>query len=101
LVWGEELYFDSTKVKANAAFSSMIDRTEWEASQHLEELWKKDEKEASPETLQGLVEKYNGQRLRGLRKPSYKRITDEKVSPTDPDAAPMRTRGGSSAVLGY
>lgn len=28
LVWGEELYFDSTKVDVNAAINSMIDRTE-------------------------------------------------------------------------
>jgi transposase len=27
LVWGEELYFDSTKVDANAAINNMIDRT--------------------------------------------------------------------------
>jgi hypothetical protein len=61
----------------------------------------KDEASASTETLQDLVEKYNGERLTGLHKPSYKRITDEKVSLTDPDAAPMRAQGGGSAVLGY
>ena len=100
LVWGEELYFDSTKVDANAAISSMTDRTVLEADQHLEEIWKNDKKGASNVTLQGLVEKYNGQRLTGSRKPSYKRITDEKVSLTDPDAAPMWAQGGGSVVLG-
>lgn len=97
LVWGEELYFDSTKVDANAAISGMIDRTQYEAVQHLEKLWENDEKA----TLSGLVEKYNGERLTGSRRPSYKRKTDEKVSPTDPDAAPMRAQGGGSTVLGY
>ncbi|MCJ7658061.1 MAG: transposase [Anaerolineales bacterium] len=101
LVWGEELYFDSTKVKANAAIGNMIDRTEYEADQHLEELWKRDEEERPIETLQELVEKYNGERLSGSRKPSYKRITDEKVNLSDPDAAPMRAPGGGSAILGY
>jgi transposase len=101
LVWGEELYFDSTKVDANAAINSMIDRKESEVGQHLEELWKNDEERTSNETLQDLVDKYNGNRFTGLRKPSYKRITDEKVSLTDPDAAPMRAQGGGSAVLGY
>jgi len=101
LVWGEELYFDSTKVDANAAISCMIDRTKSEAEQHLEELWKNGEKSTPTETLQDLVEKYNGERFTGLRKPSYKRITDEKVGLTDPDAAPMRAQGGGSAVLGY
>jgi transposase len=33
LVWGQELYFDSTKVDANAAINSMIDKTESEANQ--------------------------------------------------------------------
>jgi transposase len=39
LVWGEELYFDSTKVQANAAISAMISRVEMEANQHLEQLF--------------------------------------------------------------
>ena len=38
LVWGEELYFDSTKVQANASVNRMIDRTEYQAQQHLEQL---------------------------------------------------------------
>jgi transposase len=101
LVWGEELYFDSTKVDANASINNMIDRTESEAEQHLEKLWTYDVENTTPETLQELVEKYNGDRLTGTRKPTYKRITDEKVSLTDPDAAPMRAQGGGSAVLGY
>jgi len=29
LVWGEELYFDSTKVQANANVNGMIDRASW------------------------------------------------------------------------
>ena len=37
LVWGEELYFDCTKVRANAAIRGMIDRTEAEARQHIEQ----------------------------------------------------------------
>jgi transposase len=101
LVWGEELYFDSTIVDANAAINNMIDRSKSEANQHVEDLWVKNEEEVHNDTLRDLVEKYNGERFTGLRKPSYKRITDEKVSLTDPDAAPMRAQGGGSAVLGY
>ena len=41
LVWGEELYFDSTKVKANAAVDRLMSRVEWEAQQHLQELFEK------------------------------------------------------------
>jgi hypothetical protein len=101
LVWGEELYFDSTKVDANASINSMIDRTETEAEQYLEKLWKNVEENTHPDSLQELVEKYNGERLTGTRKPTYIRITDEKISLTDLDAAPMRVQGGGSAVLGY
>ena len=39
LVWGEELYFDSTKVQANASINNMIDRTEFEAHQHIDQLF--------------------------------------------------------------
>ena len=98
---GEELYFDSTKVDANATIDSMVERTACEADQHLEELWKQDKNGVSNGTLQGLVDKYNGERFTGTRKPTYTRITDEKISLTDPDASPMRAQGGGSAVLGY
>jgi len=48
LVWGEELYFDSTKVKANANIKGMIDRAEYEAQQHLDQLFERFEEDASP-----------------------------------------------------
>src|SRR5918995_1968855 len=37
LVWGEELYFDSTKVEANAAVDSLAPR--WAIEAHLDELF--------------------------------------------------------------
>ena len=46
LVWGEELYFDSTKVQANAAIDRLMPRVEWEAQKHLHELF---EKKVDPE----------------------------------------------------
>jgi len=92
LVWGEELYFDSTKVQANASVKGLIDRTEHKVQQHLEE---------DPSSFGSLIAKYNGERIKGIRKPRYQRITDEQISPTDPDAAPMQPSGGGSAVLGY
>jgi transposase len=61
LVWDEELYFESTKVDANAVINKMIERTESEAVQLIEELWKNGEGCASAKTLQDLVEKYNGE----------------------------------------
>src|SRR5215211_6637392 len=58
LVWGEELYFDSTKVQANANVNGMIDRAKSEAEQHLNELFEED---LSP--FGRLVAKYNGKRI--------------------------------------
>jgi transposase len=99
LVWGEELYFDSTKVQANASINDMIDRTDFEAQQYLNQLSEHHEEDVSH--FGKLVAKYNGERLHGIRKPHYQRIADDRISPTDPDAAPMRPSGGGSAVLGY
>ena len=99
LVWGEELYFDSTKVKANANVKGMIERAEFETQQHLDQLF--DQFEESASGFGRLVAKYNGERLNGIRKPHYQRITDDKVSLVDSDAAPMHPSGGGSTVLGY
>jgi transposase len=128
LVWGEELYFDSTKVNANAAIDRLIPRVEWEAQQHLQQLFEakfhpgktltgvsevfdkaltpdpkieKDRENATSMSPTELVTKYNETRLTGVRKPSYDRIADQKVCPTDPDSSPMKPSGGGSAVLGY
>jgi transposase len=96
LVWGDELYFDSTKVQANANIDGMIDRTKYEAKQHLDQLF---EEPLSP--FSRLVSKYNGKRIIGIRKPHYQRITDDQVSPIDPDATPMQSSQGGNAMLGY
>lgn len=128
LVWGEELYFDSTKVNANAAIDRLIPRVESEAQQHLHQLFEArlcpgeapteisptvdntlipeskieaDRENTTSMSATELVTKYNGARLTGVRQPSYERIADQKVCPTDPDASPMKPSGGGSAVLGY
>jgi len=100
LVWGEELYLDSTKVQANASINGMIDWATFDGQDHLEALFEKKEngEENSPAAM---IAKYNGERLTIHRKPTYQRITDEQVSPVDPDASPMRSSGGGSAILEY
>lgn len=65
LVWGDELYFDSTKVKANANIKGMIERAEFEAQQHLNQLFDQFEEDVSG--FGKLVAKYNGERLNGIR----------------------------------
>jgi transposase len=71
LVWGEELYFDSTKVQANASIKGMIDRAKYKANQHVDHLFECPEEAATP--FGKLVAKYNGKRLNGIRKPRYAR----------------------------
>src|SRR4051794_25873011 len=39
LVWGKELYFDGTKVEANADFDSLVPRFSYEAKRHLGDLF--------------------------------------------------------------
>ena len=39
LVWGEELYIDSTKVQANASINGMIERAEYEVQKHPDQLF--------------------------------------------------------------
>jgi transposase len=39
LVWGEELFFDATKIRANADVDTLVPRFYWRAKQHLDELF--------------------------------------------------------------
>jgi transposase len=126
LVWGEELYFDSTKVKANASVDSLAPRFAVEA--HLERLFENEEAPektevsatSSPTTSAGLhaLPTANNQDLRtknaaksdwiernGAQDRSFKgqrpRTSDWRASKTDPSATPMKwpKKGGTS--LGY
>jgi hypothetical protein len=115
LVWGQELYFDGTKVEANADIDGMLPRFYFEAKQHLQGLFGEkqlvqEETDAQPEralagelpiTSRSLIGKYDGTRITTRKKHWYKRWVDAWVSPTDPDAAPMRRSSGARAVLGY
>jgi transposase len=118
LVWGQELYFDGTKIRANAALEGMVPRWYWEAKHHLRALFAEEHPACPTETapaqsesppalaqpkrgLAHLVEKYDDTRRSSRRSPSYQRVADSKVSPTDPDASPMSRFQGDRAKLGY
>jgi transposase len=58
LVWGAELYFDSTKVQANASIKSMVSQTEVEAEHHLEELIPPNQETSL--SFGKLIDKYDG-----------------------------------------
>ena len=130
LVWGRELFFDATKVEANADPDSLVPRFSYQAKTHLADLFADDLSltdehegdDADPPPSDGLLylpacagrtEELPGpepaprwklleeRRLDPNRPPvgSYQRTSDFRVSPTDPDATPMRTGIGTS--LGY
>ena len=106
LVWGEELYIDATKVRANASGRSVVERSDV-IMEHIQELFDSEDEptlsrdSGSMESSADLIAKYNGKRITGSRKPSYERFADKQISLTDPDAAPMRQSGGGRTVLGY
>jgi transposase len=127
LVWGKELYFDATKVQANASIDSMAPRFAVEA--HLEALFAPqdmapndddaedaDEEVPAPASLPTPEDRYEelaeanfnrhdwiakeGQQNRAVKGKDYVRIADFQASRTDPDASLMRSLGAGSR-LGY
>jgi transposase len=126
LVWGEELYFDSTKVAANAAVDSLAPR--WAVEAHLGGLFDgegQEEEEEDPATAaetspaavaalptaeDATLRERNaakrdwisraGRQDRSFKSGYRPRTSDSRASKTDPDASPMTwTKAGSK--LGY
>jgi len=127
LDWGRELYFDATKVEANAGIPSLVPRFYYEAKTHLADLFADELADDNPE-LPALVDDLPAGMLRlptetnaesvlpsgdppwrlleerrlDPNRPShrgYRRTGDFRVSPTDPDASPMWDWG--AIRLGY
>ncbi len=127
LVWGEELFFDATKVEANASMESRIPRFVAEA--HLDELFGGEgtpqtevgDDAPGPSTGDDLVVALPAAEDDGLRaknaqrgdwiskdgrpdptivRNGYRRKSDYVVSTTDPDASFMQQKGGTTR-LGY
>jgi transposase len=124
LVWGRELYFDATKVEANAGIPSLVPRFYHEAKTHVAELFPGDGSEDAtaitahdvPPEIVRLPSAPDEGELAGNNPPwrllekrrldphrpshgGYRRTTDFRVSPTDPDASPMWDWG--AIRLGY
>lgn len=79
----------------------MVDRWYWEAKHHIDELFPESGRTGQPAIANRFVDKYDGTRITRRRKTTYKRTTDMRISPTDPDASPMRRFNGDRAQLGY
>jgi transposase len=124
LVWGEELYFDATKVEANASLESIVPR--FAVEQHLEKFFEEQDQQESdgvaraaevedPEHLPGSSNEELimanaaesdwisrvGRQQREIKAAWYRRTADLLVSRTDPDASPMKRKGGDHSHLGY
>jgi len=128
LVEGEELYFDATRVEADASMDSLRPRLSLAATeQHIRMMFERDhspEEDSPPPATQSrrgdagagaevgdavapassafrsLIEAYRHARRSLLRRKNYVRVSDLTVSRTDPDAKPMRSTG-SGSKLGY
>ena len=109
LVWGQELYFDGTRVRANADIDRQVPRFYWDAQQHVQTLFSQttvQEQEAQPSSSEtqsaprSLVEKYDGTRLVD-HEPYYERLADGWVNTTDPSATPLMPNGQERYKLGY
>jgi hypothetical protein len=130
LVRGEELFFDATKVEADAAVGSLAPR--WFVEGHLQSLFEEDavEQKEGARDNRGTEESEPEERIRGLPTardedlvransgsedwisrggaqdrsfrgtPGRERTADTRASRTDPDASPMRW-SGSARKLGY
>ena len=125
LVWGRELFFDATGVRANADVDSLVPRLGEVVGDHVRALFgrgedreeegrgapgEKDDEEPAAASTDGAAGEADAPRRWDLleecrldpRRPSrhgYRRLSDQVVSRTDPNAASMGA-GGPSA-LGY
>jgi transposase len=130
LIWGQEVLADATRVPGNAAVDSLVPRLKAVVDDHLLELFDdgsepidelgddgvpesgtagSEPRRSGPPAEAALPERRVPRwdllatcRLDPHRPPSgpYQRISDRKVSRTDPDACAMTLRDGRS-VLGY
>ena len=127
LVEGEEIYFDATRVEANASMGSLRPRLSVTATrEHVRKVFEQDLAQGEPSPPEPLVqedrqqaatergtetgeasffrrmiERYRHARRGPLwQKKNYVRTADLAVSTTDPDAKPMRNTR-SKAKLGY
>jgi transposase len=129
LVWGEELYFDATKVEANASLDSRRSRSLFEnlskrRKEHLEEIFSEQRSfiqdahatgiaamvGPTAEKRRALAQKnarqhrwiaQAGRQQREIVRWGYKRMADLRVSTTDSDASPMQAKNKSTSRLGY
>lgn len=130
-MWGKELYFDATKVEANASLDSTRSRSlvENRLEEHLASIFSEEEAAARPEEgaksapeILGVVGPVGqeerrmlahrnarqhrwiaqaGHQKREVVRWGYRRMADLRMSTTDPDASPMQCKNKGASRLGY
>jgi len=116
LVWGKELFFDATKVEANASLESVAPRFADELTASMNDgsvsltSTPTSVPSSLPEAVVDVLTTTNSQRhdwlaedgrqQRDVMRRNYQRIADFRASATDPDASLMRSRTGGTR-LGY
>ena len=125
LVWGKELYFDATKVEADASFDSMGPRlveVEDRIEKHVAGIFPEEVQPVESACALGIAAvrpidpegetlaeanarshhwiTQAGCQQRDVVRWGYRRLADLRVSATDPDASPMHHKKGASR-LGY
>jgi transposase len=126
LVLGEELFFDATKVEANASIDSTRSRSlvEGRLEEHLAGVFP-EEAPPDPDERSGVLAGFvgpegderrvltrtnelrhrwidgAGRQERAVARWGYTRMADLRVSTTDPDASPMHQKNKRSGKLGY
>ena len=128
LVWGEELFFDATKVEANASIDSTRSRSLLlgdRLEEHLAGVFPEDAPLAEYAEHSGIIAGFvgpegeerqalaqtnarqhrwiegAGRQDRSVARWGYERVADMRVSTTDPDASPIHQKNKKSGKLGY
>jgi transposase len=126
LVWGKELYFDATKVEANASLDSTRSRSLMEEQgleEHLAGIFPEEAQleeganapeitAVGPDGQEGrALSEANAKRHRWIEgagrqqrevvRWGYRRLANLRASATDPDASPMQRKNKSASGLGY
>jgi transposase len=129
LVWGKELFFDATKVEANASLDStrsrsLLENLENRLKEHLGEIFSEQRPFTQDTVAMGITavvgptaEKRRalaqnnarqhrwiseaGRQQREVIRWGYRRMADLRASTTDPDASPMQHKNKGTSRLGY
>lgn len=102
LIWGEEVYFDGSLVRANADKDHQVPRFYWDAQQENRVTQQVEQKSAKLTSgLSFIMDAYQDAQIAGARSSSYQRKSDRWFNPVDPHATPLRKQHRLGYTLHY